>query len=28
MTHEALARKYRPANFADMIGQGAVVKTL
>ena len=28
MAHEALARKYRPQVFADMIGQNAVVKTL
>lgn len=26
--YEALARKYRPQNFEDMVGQGAVVKTL
>jgi DNA polymerase III subunit gamma/tau len=28
MAYEALARKYRPQAFADMIGQGPVVKTL
>ncbi len=28
MAHEALARKYRPQTFEDMVGQGAVVKTL
>ncbi len=28
MAYQALARKYRPQAFEDMIGQGAVVKTL
>ena len=28
MAYQALARKYRPQTFSEMIGQGAVVKTL
>ena len=28
MTHESLARKYRPQSFDEIIGQGAIVQTL